>query len=35
LADTMQTAAGRHEAQRRTQFMQEFLAQLGRELPVS
>lgn len=33
LAGTMQTAAGRREAQIRTQFMREFLAQLGRELP--
>jgi uncharacterized protein len=33
LAETMQTAAGRREAQTRTQFMRDFLAQLGRELP--
>jgi uncharacterized protein len=34
LADTMQTAAGRREAQTRTQFMRDFLAQLGREIDV-
>ena len=33
LVDTMQTDAGRREAQVRTQFMHEFLTQLGRELP--
>lgn len=33
LADTMQTEAGRHEAQIRTQFMHDYLARLGRELP--
>jgi uncharacterized protein len=32
LADTMQTAAGRVEAEARTAFMRQFLAQLGREL---
>lgn len=34
LVDTMQTDAGRREAQARTQFMRDFLAQLGRELPL-
>ncbi len=34
LVDTMQTDAGRREAQVRTQFMRDFLAQLGRELPL-
>jgi uncharacterized protein len=34
LVDTMQTDAGRREAQIRTQFMRGFLAQLGRELPL-
>ena len=33
LVDTMQTDAGRREAQIRTQFMHDYLAQLGRELP--
>jgi uncharacterized protein len=32
LADTMQTAAGRREAARRTEFMQSFLGQLRREI---
>lgn len=34
LADTMQTASGRREAQIRTQFMRDFLVQLGREIDV-
>jgi uncharacterized protein len=34
LVDTMQTEAGRREAHIRTQFMRDFLVQLGRELPV-
>jgi uncharacterized protein len=34
LVDTMQTDAGRREAQVRTQFMRDFLTQLGRELPL-
>lgn len=34
LVGTMQTNAGRREAQFRTQFMRDFLAQLGRELPL-
>jgi uncharacterized protein len=34
LADTMQTASGRAEAQRRTAFMRAFLAQLADELGV-
>ncbi len=33
LESTMQTAAGRAEAGRRTQFLRSFLAQLGEELP--
>ncbi len=33
LESTMQTAAGRAEAGRRTQFLRAFLAQLGQELP--
>ncbi|MCA9935400.1 MAG: HD domain-containing protein [Ardenticatenaceae bacterium] len=32
LADTMQTAAGHQEAQRRTTFMQQFLAQMANEI---
>jgi uncharacterized protein len=32
LADTMQTAAGRREAERRTAFIHSFLAQLGTEI---
>ncbi len=32
LADTMTTAAGRAEAQRRTAFMRQFLAELGTEI---
>jgi uncharacterized protein len=32
LADTMQTASGRQEAQRRTQFMHQYLAQLRGEI---
>jgi uncharacterized protein len=32
LADTMKTDAGRAEAERRTQFMHDFLAQLGTEI---
>jgi uncharacterized protein len=32
LADSMQTAAGRAEARRRTAFMRAFLRQLGREI---
>lgn len=32
LSDTMQTNAGRAEAARRTSFMREYLAQLGREI---
>ncbi|MEM7350863.1 MAG: HD domain-containing protein [Acidobacteriota bacterium] len=32
LADTMQTAAGRQEARRRSQYMEGFLEQLGREI---
>ena len=35
LAPTMQTAAGREEADRRTQYMIDYLQQLGRELGVS
>ncbi|MCB9420219.1 MAG: HD domain-containing protein [Ardenticatenaceae bacterium] len=34
LVDTMQTTAGRREAARRTRFMRDFLAQLGREIDV-
>ena len=34
LAETMQTAAGREAAQQRAQFLQQFLAQLGREIGV-
>ena len=34
LAATMQTAAGREAAQQRAQFLQQFLAQLGREIGV-
>lgn len=34
LVDTMQTEAGRREAVRRTQFMADFLTQLGSELPA-
>jgi uncharacterized protein len=34
LEATMTTAAGREEARRRSAFMREFLAQLGRELDV-
>ncbi len=32
LAGTMQTAAGRREAQRRTDFLRDFLAQLESEI---
>ena len=32
LADTMQTAGGREEAKRRTEFLRQFLAELRREL---
>ena len=35
LADTMQTEAGRREAERRTQFMHDFLAQLEKEIAVT
>jgi len=34
LAQTMQTVAGREAAQQRAQFLQQFLAQLGREIGV-
>jgi uncharacterized protein len=34
LVDTMQTEAGRREAEQRTRFMRDFLSQLGRELPL-
>jgi uncharacterized protein len=34
LVDTMQTEAGRREAHIRTQFMRDFLAQMGREIDV-
>jgi uncharacterized protein len=34
LADTMQTAAGRAAAQRRAQFLKQFLTQLGNEVGV-
>ncbi len=32
LADRMQTAAGRREAERRTTFMRSYLAELEREV---
>lgn len=35
LPDTMQTAAGRREAQKRVAFMREYLAQLATEIVVS
>ncbi len=35
LADSMTTATGRAEAQRRTAFMREYLQQLGREIQVA
>jgi uncharacterized protein len=35
LSDTMQTEAGRDGAARRTSFMREYLAQLGREIGAS
>jgi hypothetical protein len=34
LPETMRTARGRAEAQRRTTFLHSFLAQLGEELAV-